>query len=98
MDQLLENLRNVEKDVLMLGEAIGELFTQIESTYNGGDYDEQKNATFNLDDILNKITKTKETMHKEVDRLYDMRSFPNLYRDNNDYYERKREREKNVGD
>ena len=98
MNQRLEDLRNVEKDVLMLGELIGELFTQIENTYNGANYDEQKNATFNLDDILNKITQTKETIHKEVDRSYDLKSYPNLYKENNDYYERKKELEKNSGD
>ena len=99
MNQRLEHLRNVEKDILKLGESIGELFTQIENTYNGDNYDEQTNATFNLDDILNKITQTKETMHKEVDKLYDMKSYPNLYKESNDNAERKKELDnRNSGD
>ena len=84
-----KNLLDIETDILSIGEEISKLFTFIDDTFENGKFDE--NEDNNLNKILEKITKTREEMHKQVDEIYSHKDYPFNNAEYNDFIEREKE-------
>lgn len=91
MSNSLDKLRSIEMDVLGLGDKLATLFDQIHETLTGKIHNEANNKTFNLEDILNQITQTRENMHKQVEEIYTDKNYPLMNKIENDLIEKEHE-------
>lgn len=91
MSNSLDKLRSIEMDVLGLGDQLSTLFDHIHGSLNGKIYSETNDKVFNLEDILNQITQTRENMHKQVEEIYTDKNYPLMNRIENDLIEKEHE-------
>ena len=81
----------IESNILSIGEEISKLFDCIDDKFENGTYDEIEDNTFNLNKIIEKISTTREEMHKQVDEIYSHKEYIFNNEEYNDYIEREKE-------
>ena len=81
----------IESNILSIGEEIAKLFHCIDNTFENGTYNESEDNTFNLKEIIDKISTTREEMHKQVDEIYSHKEYIFNNEEYNDYIEREKE-------
>lgn len=91
MNNSLDKLRNIEIDILNIGDKISDLFEEIDSIYKGKHFEEPGNETLNFESVLTLITNTRENLHKEVEELYNVNNYPYLNKVSNGLSEREKE-------
>jgi len=81
----------IESNILSIGEEISKLFDCIDDKFENGTYDENEDNTFILNKIIEKISSTREEMHKQVDEIYSHKEYIFNNEEYNDYIEREKE-------
>ena len=81
----------IESNILSIGEEITKLFDCIDDKFENGTYDENEDNTFNLNKIIEKISTTREEMHKQVDEIYSHKEYIFNNEEYNDFIENEKE-------
>ena len=81
----------IESNILSIGEEIAKLFHCIDNTFENGTYNESEDNTFNLKEIIEKISTTREEMHKQVEEVYSHKEYAFNNEEYNDFIESEKE-------
>ena len=91
MASAFENICSLETNILKLGDTIGELLERINSIYKEPKYEENRDKTLNLEEILNLITQIRTDMHNGINEIYNEKDYFYLNRVESDLIEKERE-------
>ena len=86
-----KSLDIIESNILSIGEEITKLFHCIDNTFENGTYNENEDNTFNLKEIIEKISTTREEMHKQVEEVYSHKEYAFNNEEYNDFIESEKE-------